>query len=379
MTEDFDAQGTTLELFVPGRLCLFGEHSDWAAEHRRTNPELTQGYTLIAPTNQGLYARVGTHPDALVIRSTMPDGVVSTSQEIPMHPKALLAEAEAGGFFSYAAGVAYRIQAEYVIRTENILGGLFIDNYRTDLPVKKGLSSSAAICVLTARALNQRYDLGMTARDEMEYAYLGEITTPSRCGRMDQACAYGSRPILMKHDTGTMNVEKVDVGGPIFMVIVDLGGAKDTTEILAALNRCYPFPQDSTARDLQHYLGPMNQEIVGRAVGHLADGDAQGLGKLMTETQRLFEEYVAPACPDELTAPLLHRVLGLESIAPFIWGGKGVGSQGDGSAQFVAKSEVDRDELMRVLGEEVGLQSKPDGADGGLSSLALDLQPVRGS
>ncbi len=99
----------------------------------------------------------------------------------------------------------------------------------------------------------------------------------------------------------------------------------------------------------------------------------------MTETQRLFEEYVAPACPDELTAPLLHRVLGLESIAPFIWGGKGVGSQGDGSAQFVAKSEVDRDELMRVLGEEVGLQSKPDGADGGLSSLALDLQPVRGS
>ena len=80
----------SLELFVPGRLCLFGEHSDWAAEYRRANPEILKGYTLIAPTNQGLYARAETHPDALVIRSTLPDGEVHTSQEIPMEPKALL-------------------------------------------------------------------------------------------------------------------------------------------------------------------------------------------------------------------------------------------------------------------------------------------------
>ncbi len=92
------------EIFVPGRLCLFGEHSDWAAEHRRANSELCKGFTIVVGTNQGLYARVETHPRALVIRSTMPDGEVRTSQEIPMEPKALLAEAEAGGFFSYAAG-----------------------------------------------------------------------------------------------------------------------------------------------------------------------------------------------------------------------------------------------------------------------------------
>ena len=32
------------------------------------------------------------------------------------------------------------------------------------------------------------------------YAYQGEITTPSRCGRMDQGCAYGNKPILMIFD-----------------------------------------------------------------------------------------------------------------------------------------------------------------------------------
>ena len=207
----------------------------------------------------------------------------------------------------------------------------------------------------------------MTPRDEMEYAYLGEITTPSRCGRMDQACAYGSRPILMVHDCETTTVEKLHLRAPIHMVIVDLGGKKDTTEILARLNRCYPFPQDMIARNLHHYLGPMNQGIVRRAVDHLSEGDAEGLGKLMTETQRLFDEYCAPACPSELAAPLLHRILGHESISPLIWGGKGVGSQGDGSAQLVARSEADRDEVMSILDREPGL-----------SSLALDLRPVPG-
>ncbi len=91
--------------------------------------------------------------------------------------------------------------------------GLVIDNYKTDLPVKKGLSSSAAICVLAARAFNRVYDLKMTTRGEMEIAYQGEITTPSRCGRMDQGCAFGNRPVLMTFDgerletTGTQRQE----------------------------------------------------------------------------------------------------------------------------------------------------------------------------
>ena len=115
----------------------------------------------------------------------------------------LLEIAEEGGFFSYAAGVASQILTHYRVR------GLEIDNYRTDLPVQKGLSSSAAICVLVARAFNRLYDLKLTVRGEMEYAYLGEITTPSRCGRLDQGCAYGSRPILMTFDGDRLDVAEL--------------------------------------------------------------------------------------------------------------------------------------------------------------------------
>ena len=57
--------------------------------------------------------------------------------------------------------------SEYSVR------GLVVENYRTDLPIRKGLSSSAAACVLTARAFNRLYDLKLTVQDEMECAYLG--------------------------------------------------------------------------------------------------------------------------------------------------------------------------------------------------------------
>ena len=324
-----------LELFVPGRVCLFGEHSDWAAGYRRANTAIEKGYTIIAGTNQGLYARVETHPSALVFRSTMSDGRTRVAREIPMERQALLAEAESGEFFSYVAGVAFRILSRYPVR------GLAIDNYRTDLPIGKGLSSSAAACVLTARAFNRMYNLRMTVNGEMEYAYLGEITTPSQCGRMDQGCAFGSRPILMVHDRETVAVEELQVRKPIHMVVVDLGARKDTKEILARLNQCYPFAQDTVARNVQHYLGTLNHGMVVRAADELRGGDAEGLGRLMTEAQRLFDEHCSPACPEELNAPTLHRVLEHPKIQPHVWGGKGVGSQGDGSAQLIARSEAD--------------------------------------
>ena len=62
------------ELFVPGRVCLFGEHSDWAGGHRRVNSRLEKGYTIIAGTNQGLSARVRAHESKLICHSSSDSG-----------------------------------------------------------------------------------------------------------------------------------------------------------------------------------------------------------------------------------------------------------------------------------------------------------------
>lgn len=40
--------------------------------------------------------------------------------------------------------------------------GVLVDNYKTTLPMKKGLSSSAAVCVLAVRALSLVLDLQLS-------------------------------------------------------------------------------------------------------------------------------------------------------------------------------------------------------------------------
>ena len=45
-------------------------------------------------------------------------------------------------YWSYVAGVACCVVTDFDV------GGLHIDQYESDLPARKGLSSSAAVCVL---------------------------------------------------------------------------------------------------------------------------------------------------------------------------------------------------------------------------------------
>jgi len=338
-----------MNIFVPGRICLFGEHTDWAGSYRRINGELEKGYCIIAGTNHGIYADIKPHPTRFIVHSVDNNGKPNETLDIPMNTEELLRVAEAGGFFSYAAGVAYQVATHYKVR------GLEISNYKTDLPIKKGLSSSAAICVLTARAFNRIYDLKMTTRGEMEFAYLGEITTPSRCGRMDQGCAYGDKPVLMTFDGDMMHVRELSVKSDVHFIIVDLHASKDTREILNQLNHCYPFADTDTQREVQKYLGPISRDLTLEAIEALEDGNAEELGRLMTKTQTEFDKHLIPACPSQLTAPVLHKVLSYEPLKKFVYGGKGVGSQGDGTAQFVCRDAESQQKALEIIEKDLSL------------------------
>jgi galactokinase len=330
------------ELFVPGRLCMFGEHSDWAGGYRRTDKSIAPGYCMAIGTDQGIYANVSPHPEKFIIKSADMHGKIISAEQFQMNEEVLLKAAKDGGFFSYCAGVAYYMLKEYQV------DGLVIEN-RMDLPIERGLSSSASICVLTARAFSQTYDLGLTRRQEMEYAYMGEILTPSECGRMDQVCAYGETPVFLTFDGDKMEIEELSPGRPVYMVMADLNRGKNTKKILADLNHHFMEQDGPIKEKLRYALGEANKEILMNAKRMLEEGDTDELGHLMNKAQKLFDQCVAPACPEELTAPRLHEVLSCPDIQDLIWGGKGVGSQGDGCVQFVAKGLEEQEELIGRL------------------------------
>ncbi|GAA6619976.1 hypothetical protein [Scytonema sp. NUACC26] len=76
-----------MRIFVSGRLCLFGEHSDWAGKYRRINLQIEKGYTLIVGTNQGIYADVKPNSTELIIRSSLNDGTLLARKLLKQQPK----------------------------------------------------------------------------------------------------------------------------------------------------------------------------------------------------------------------------------------------------------------------------------------------------
>ncbi|CAJ1403649.1 unnamed protein product [Effrenium voratum] len=336
----------TVEVFVTGRICLFGEHSDWAGGYRRFNSEVAAGCALVCGTDQGLYARARKLPgSSRLLRYTSSSG---ESVELDLDDaQKLRSMAQSASTFAYIAGVVVELGKHFRV------GGAEIVNYQSDLPIKKGLSSSAAICVLIVRALNQLYDLKLTVHGEMDMAYRGEINTPSRCGRMDQCVAFGRAVTKMTFDSDLVSTEPVRSASAIHMVVVDLCAKKDTKEILKCLNEAYPFPQSDADKALHALLGEMNQQVCAEAVEVLGLREeglaAERLGQAMTRAQARWDEIAVPLCPHELKAPALHRLLGHEQLQKHIFGGKGVGSQGDGSAQLVCKSATDQEEAMTIV------------------------------
>jgi len=348
------------EIFVPGRLCLFGEHSDWAATYRASDPSIAPGYCLVTGTDQGLYAQAEAAIDFFEIQSELSDGSRVGPLSLPAQASVLDAAARRAEFFSYAAGVAAEVSVRYPVQGLRLV-------VRGNLPMGRGLASSASLCVLVARAFSQVYALGLSALEEMQLAYAGERRAGSACGRMDQICAFGQRPMFVRFDGPTLELEPLEAGQPLFLLIVDLCQSKDTRRILRDLNACYPRTPGPLAAAVREALGPKNADLLRRARMVVRAGAARALGELMTEAQDLFDSYVAPACP-ELRAPRLHATLAHPALQELGFGGKGVGSQGDGCAQLVARGPEERRLVAARLEAELGVRCfpvtlRPDGLD----------------
>lgn len=346
-----------LKLFVPGRLCLFGEHTDWAGHYRTMNADILPGAAIVTGIEQGIYAEVEKSP-IFEMKSEAPELEGTWSDfSCRMNEAELKRIAKSGSFFCYCAGVASYMLEWYKV------GGVSIRITDMTLPMKSGLSSSAAICVLVARAFNLLYNLNLNTLGEMNIAYLGELRTSSRCGRLDQACAFGVKPNLMTFDGDEIEVQSLNVKRQLHWVFADLCAEKDTIKILADLNKAYPFASNEQEQLEHEALGVRNHEIIERAIKYMAEGDREALGKLMTEAEELFDRQIAPMS-SALWSPKLHAVLQDPNIKPMVYGGKGVGSHGDGSVQFLAKDAEKQQQLVEYLNAQ------------GMRAYTLTIHPV---
>ena len=171
-----NVKDSSIEIFVPGRLCLFGEHSDWASEYRKYNKNIEKGYTLVATINQGIRARVKKSKD---FKFSFEDKNITSKMSI----KKLKEYEFSDEFLSCVIETA-----KYMLNTYKV-EGIDINITEMDLPIGVGLSSSSAICVLVVKAFNKLYNLNIEIKKIMDIAYISERNANLKCGKMDHVCA----------------------------------------------------------------------------------------------------------------------------------------------------------------------------------------------
>ena len=118
-----------------GRLCLFGEHSDWAAGFG-----LHRGYCIVVGTDQGMDADACAADEFRVETrlATESDqgGQRSRLMYCDWQDDTLLESArDEGEFFRYCAAVAYEM------KTRLGVGGLHLKITANNLPLRKGVSA----------------------------------------------------------------------------------------------------------------------------------------------------------------------------------------------------------------------------------------------
>ena len=259
-----------IDEFVPGRLCILGEHTDWiGGSYRHLNRRIAKGFALVCTTSEGLYAKCSPYKEGYAKYSYASSSGNIEEFEFELAFDTLKQIGKSGSFFAYVAASILacmeRAIADGFDSSIILKHGIEINNYKNTLPMKKGLSSSAAICVLVTNCFNKLFNSEVLVgsynsykpwarADVMDIAYIAESKyTNSKCGRMDQCVAMGKGSIgLMEFEdyygvdeSLSCTITSLYNHCPLYFVVGNVNGSKNTVEILSALNACFPFPQNS--------------------------------------------------------------------------------------------------------------------------------------
>jgi galactokinase len=185
---------------APGRVNLIGEHTDY---------------------NDGLVLPCAIDRATEVRAAARSDGRLRVfSRELGPAPELdVAALARRGDFGDYVAGVVWALaEAGHPIPGADLL-------IASEVPAGSGLSSSAALGVGVASALDALFGLGLDARAWARIAHRSESAFVGiGCGVMDQfASALGRRGAALRIDCRTLEATPVPIAGDVVLLVAHSG------------------------------------------------------------------------------------------------------------------------------------------------------------
>ena len=304
----------SIDVFVPGRIALLGEHNDWAG-----------GASLALPLPLGVRVQAEPGLYRLELHTTL-EGQVLTGAWAPE------------GEVDPAGGPLRMVPAAAAVLRDHGMGPpparLWVSS---TLPAGRGFSSSAALCGAVLDALARLAGHALPAVQLAELAYEVEHDRLGvACGRLDQLATLlgrgdgqGLQAVLLRWADGQPTAaEAVRPAAPLHLAIGAFPTPRDTPGILQTLNRWHSGaagdPEGVAA--VRACLARWGEAAVAGAE-QVRQGDLRALGQALSEAQRRYEVDLAARLP-ALAAPGLIRATRALSGS---LGAKFSGAGGDGS------------------------------------------------
>ncbi|HUP40972.1 MAG TPA: galactokinase [Vicinamibacterales bacterium] len=284
---------------APGRVNLIGEHTDYNG-----------GYVLPTALPQETHVLMARRDDQLVRACSVDLGAehVVTFE--------LGSEQRTHGWIDYVQGVTWAL-AERGARLSGV--DMLVSS---NVPIGKGLSSSASLEVAVGRALRDMFHLQL---DDVDIAMAGHRAETSFVGApvgiMDQmVCSLGDRSTALFLDAWTKAFEKVPIPDEIELGVIDSGIAHShaSGEYRTRRHECDEAAALLGVETLRHRTvddlpqiarlpDPLNRRAqhvvtenarVLRAVDALRRGDAALLGRLFLESHGSMRDDFEVSVPD---------------------------------------------------------------------------------
>lgn len=281
------------EASAPGRVCVLGEHCDWAGV----------GACVVAPLPRRVTVRAAVAEAGLRARSAFGRSLFS--------PDGRAVKGDPNRYISAVARVI-------------IDDGVPVPPARvaveSDLPPGRGFSSSAAVCVATAGALAQLAGLDPEPERLADWATRAERDRLGvNIGRMDPlACAWGA-PLFIRWGPPEQ-VERLDAP-ELHLLAAAFPESRPTKRILGALGAAWAAGDPQVRAAIQAWG---EAAVAGASAIRLSRIEV--LGALMNQAQATYEGLRLP----ELAAPGLVRACAeLRGLGAL--GAKFSGAGGEGS------------------------------------------------
>ncbi len=303
-----DTEGVRV-FFAPGRVNLIGEHTDYNG-----------GHVFPCALDIGTYAAVRKREDRLLrfCSVNIPKAGIT---EVAIDD---LDKARTGQWADYPKGVVWAFEG----RGFKLDQGFDMAIYG-DIPNGAGLSSSAALEVVTGFALRALYGFDVTNQD---LAFIGQYSENNyngmNCGIMDQfASAMGKKDHAIFLDTNTMKFEYAPIvldGMKLLITNTNKKHSLVDSEYNARREQCARALKDLQTRVKVGSLGELsieefeaakdaitdpvcvrrarhavyeNQRTI-EAVKALADGNVERFGELMNQSHVSLRDDYETSCPE---------------------------------------------------------------------------------